>query len=49
MKYPMRKIWEARDLILRGKSVKQVAEATGMTASSVYTYTKWEREKVKNG
>lgn len=47
MAYPMRKIWEARNLILRGYSVTRVCGITGMNASSVYAYTKSERQKMK--
>lgn len=47
MAYHMRTIWQARDLILQGKTTAEVARITKMTASAVYMYTKAERAKVK--
>lgn len=47
MKYSMKTIWEARRLILDGRTVADVANKTGMTPSAIYAYTKSERAKAK--
>jgi predicted transcriptional regulator len=44
---PMRNVWEARKLIMRGLSVKETALACKMTEASVRNYTKSERAKMK--
>lgn len=43
----MRKIWQARRLVLSGHSVADIALITGMSKSTVYSYTKQERAKMK--
>lgn len=43
----MKTIWKARDLILQGKTVAEVARLTKMSTSAVYSYTKSERAKMK--
>lgn len=44
---PMKKVWEARRLIMSGYSAKEVSEYLGMSVSTIRCYTKYEREKVK--
>ncbi|MFF2798121.1 hypothetical protein [Lysinibacillus xylanilyticus] len=47
MAHKMKNIWKARHLILAGKTVAEVAKSTGMYTSTIYSYTKQERAKVK--
>lgn len=44
---PMKKIWEARSLVLHGYTVAEIASRLKVSESVVYRYTKAERAKVK--
>lgn len=44
---PLKKIFEARRLILSGYSVKEISSLLKMSESSVRLYTKAERKRVK--
>lgn len=44
---PMKKVWEARSLILHGKTVKEVSQYLNISEAVVRNYTKAERAKVR--
>lgn len=43
----MKKIWQARKLVMSGYSVTEIVKVTGMSSSAIYMYTKSERSRVK--
>lgn len=45
----MKKVWQARRLILSGESVKDIATKLSISEGIVRTYTKSERAKIKQG
>lgn len=47
MRYSMRSIWRARELILNGYSATQAAEIVKIPVATVRLYTKAERNKMK--
>lgn len=44
---PMKVIWNARTMILHGKSVKEVSQYLNISEAVVRNYTKAERAKVR--
>lgn len=47
MAVPFRKILKARDLVLKGLTVNQIAQELNISESTVRLYTKSERERVR--
>ena len=47
MKYSMRSIWKARELILQGYTAKEVADIVQIPVAVIRNYTKSERARVK--